>query len=119
MTLSMARSNVVLRQAGPRASVLVTAGWYCALIGFFGVYLSTLSDAVPAGCEVCDSDRSGMLMFGLYIGLPALFLALLASLVTLWLVTVRVRVRSAAVAGTLAAVPALVAFGVLGGIAMQ
>jgi uncharacterized BrkB/YihY/UPF0761 family membrane protein len=93
---------------------MVMVGWYCAFIVSFGVYLSLLSGDVPAGChEGCDSDRSRMLLFGLYAATPALFLALLISLVAFWLLNLHSRKRSAMLVGTLSAVPALVVSGIL------
>lgn len=79
MALSPPRPDV-----SSRAAFLVMIGWYLAIVVAFGLFLGTLSGSVPAGCgEVCDSERSRMLLFGLYVALPAMFLALLVSLVTL------------------------------------
>ncbi len=118
MTLSPPSPDIVSpRLPAPRASFLVMAGWYFALVVSFGVYVSVLSGAVRAGCdEACDSDRSRTLLFGLYTATPALFLALLTSLVVLWLVVVRTRIRSASLVGTLAAAPALLVSGILAAI---
>jgi hypothetical protein len=94
-------------------------GWYAVLAVSIGVYIGTLPGA-SAGCqEPCDSDRSGMLALGAYVALPALFAALLLSLVVLWLVATRVQLRSVLVAGTLSATPALLVAGVLGAIALS
>ncbi|MFF4877589.1 hypothetical protein [Micromonospora sp. NPDC000668] len=120
MTLSAARPDVAgPPRPDPRASLLVMLGWYGALVVSFGVYLSLLSGDVPADChEGCDSDRSGMLMFGLYTATPALFLALLISLVALWLLVTHSRRRSALLTGSLSAVPALVVAGILAAIVL-
>ncbi|MFJ6166204.1 hypothetical protein ACIQH6_13905 [Micromonospora orduensis] len=104
MTLAPPRPDIA-RGADPRASFLVLAGWYAAVVVAFGLFLGTLSGAVPADCgEGCDSERSRMLLFGLYVALPAMFLALLVSLATLAALVTRTRVRSAALVGTLSAV---------------
>ncbi|MFG3696861.1 hypothetical protein ACGF5C_02910 [Micromonospora sp. NPDC047620] len=119
MTLSPPSPDVV----GPprpdlRTPFMVTVAWYCAIVLSFGVYLSLLSGDVSAGChEGCDSGRSRMLLFGLYTATPALFLALLISLVALWLLVVRSRKRSPVLVGTLSAVPALIVSGILAVIA--
>lgn len=97
-----------------RSSFLVLAGWYVAVVVAFGLFLSTLSGSVPTDCgEVCDSERSTTLLFGLYVALPALFLALLVSLATLAALISRTRIRSSALVGTLAAALPLVACGLL------
>ncbi|MEV6814787.1 hypothetical protein [Micromonospora sp. NPDC051296] len=115
MTLSPPRPGLALPpRANPRAALLVMLAWYCTLVVSFGVYVGSLSARVPAGCdEGCDSDRSRMLLFGLYTATPALFLALLISLSVLWLFSIRSRKRSAALIGTLSAVPALIVSGVI------
>ncbi|MFC8299274.1 hypothetical protein [Micromonospora orduensis] len=106
MTLSATRPALVgTSRADPRVSFLVLIGWYAAVVMAFGLFLGTLSGSVPAGCgEVCDSERSRMLLFGLYVALPAMFLALLVSLATLAALVSRVRIRSGALVGTLSAV---------------
>lgn len=110
MMLSPPRTGL----ADARSAFLVLAGWYIAAVVAFGLFLGTLSDPVPADCgEVCDSERSDMLMFGLYVALPALFLALLVSLATLAVLISRARIRSSAVVGTLSAVLPLIVCGLL------
>ncbi|MGW2626128.1 hypothetical protein [Micromonospora taraxaci] len=110
MTLAPSRTHLV----DARSSFLVLAGWYVAVVVSFGLFLSTLSDSVPAGCgEACDSERSRALLFGLYVGTPALFLALLVSLAMLAVLVSRARIRSSAVVGTLAAVLPLAVCGFL------
>ncbi|MEK8109210.1 hypothetical protein NKG94_39900 [Micromonospora sp. M12] len=85
-----------------------------AVLVAFGLFLGTLSGSVPQGCgEVCDSERSDVLMFGLYVALPALFLALLVSLMTLAVLISRARIRSSALVGTLCAVLPLTVCGLL------
>ncbi|MEU7679033.1 hypothetical protein AB0C42_29925 [Micromonospora taraxaci] len=110
MTLAPSRTHLV----GARSSFLVLAGWYVAVIVSFGLFLSTLSGAVPAGCRgVCESERSRALLFGLYVATPALFLALLVSLAMLAVLVTRARIRSSAVVGTLSAALPLAACGLL------
>ncbi|MET8123461.1 hypothetical protein [Micromonospora sp. NPDC005189] len=110
MTLAPSRTNL----ADARSSFLVLIGWYVAVVVSFGLFLSTLSDSVPADCgEVCDSERSDMLMFGLYVAMPAMFLALLVSLLTLAVLITRTRIHSSALVGTLSAVLPLVVCGLL------
>ncbi|MCG5460613.1 hypothetical protein AB0K35_06820 [Micromonospora sp. NPDC053740] len=107
MTLSPPRIDA-------RSSFLVLAGWYVAVVVAFGMFLGTLSGSVLTGCgEVCDSERSRTLLFGLYVALPALFLALLVSLATLAVLISRTQLRSSALVGTLAALLPLVACGLL------
>ncbi|MET8084945.1 hypothetical protein [Micromonospora sp. NPDC005237] len=75
-------------------------GWYVAVVVAFGLFLGDRSGSVPADCgEVCDSERSRMLLFGLYVAAPALFLELLVSLVTLAMLVSRTRNRSSALVG--------------------
>ncbi|MBQ1022461.1 hypothetical protein KBX71_31940 [Micromonospora sp. D93] len=77
MTLSPPRIDA-------RSSFLVLAGWYVAVVVAFALLLGTLSGSVPADCrEMCDSERSRALFFGLYVALPAMFLALLVSVAAL------------------------------------
>ncbi|RQX11220.1 hypothetical protein DDE19_31160 [Micromonospora ureilytica] len=107
MTLSPPRIDA-------RSSFLVLACWYVAVVVAFGLLLGTLSGSVPADCgEVCDSERSRVLLFGLYVALPAMFLALLVSLTTVAVLTSRTRLRSSALVGTLAAALPLLACGLL------
>ncbi|MFI6271233.1 hypothetical protein [Micromonospora zamorensis] len=114
MTLSAPRTDLANDKADARSSFLVLISWYGAVVVTFGLFLGTLSDSVPADCgEVCDSERSEMLMFGLYVALPAMFLALLVSLVTLAVLISRTRIRSSALVGTLSAVLPLVMCGLL------
>ncbi|MEU8168309.1 hypothetical protein AB0B97_17620 [Micromonospora sp. NPDC049004] len=109
MALSPPRPDV-----SSRAAFLVMIGWYLAIVVAFGLFLGTLSGSVPPACgEVCDSERSRMLLFGLYVALPAMFLALLVSLVTLAVLVPRTRNRSSALVGTLSAVLPLAACGLL------
>ncbi|MEV4496612.1 hypothetical protein AB0J84_13005 [Micromonospora arborensis] len=104
MTLTPPRPDIA-RRADPRASLLVLIGWYAAVVVAFGLFLGTLSGSLPADCgEGCDSERSRMLLFGLYVALPAMFLALLISLATLAALVSRTRISSAALVGTLSAV---------------
>ncbi|MGC4744041.1 hypothetical protein ACLQ28_00020 [Micromonospora sp. DT201] len=104
MTLAPPRPDIA-RRADRRASLLVLIGWYAAVVVAFGLFLGTLSGSLPADCgEGCDSERSRMLLFGLYVALPAMFLALLISLATLAALASRTRIRSAALVGTLSAV---------------
>jgi hypothetical protein len=113
MTVAAAAPTVIPAEPGARRSFLVMLGWYGAIVASFGGYVSTLSGA-PAGCaEPCDSDRSGVLGFGAYVGVPALFLAFLVSLVVLWRLATRTHIRSAALTGTLSAAPALLVSGLL------
>ncbi|MBM0233425.1 hypothetical protein JNW91_17120 [Micromonospora sp. STR1_7] len=101
-------------RADPRSSLLVLAGWYVAVVVSFGWFLSTLSASVPADCgEVCDSERSRMLMVGLYVAMPALFLALLISLAMLAALVWSTRIRSSVLVGTLSAVLPLLGCGFL------
>ncbi|MEV4119137.1 hypothetical protein [Micromonospora sp. NPDC049645] len=110
MTLSPPRTDKI----DARSSFLVLAGWYVAVVVAFGLFLGTLPGSVPADCgEVCDSERSDMLMFGFYVALPAVFLALLISLATLAVLISRSRIRSSALVGSLAAVLPLLACGLL------
>ncbi|SCE87684.1 hypothetical protein [Micromonospora chokoriensis] len=110
MTLAPSRTHLV----DARSSFLVLAGWYVAVVVAFGLFLSTLSGSVPAGCgEACDSERSRALLFGLYVATPALFLALLVSLAMLAVLVSRTRIRSSAVVGTLSAGLPLVVCGFL------
>ncbi|MCX5120259.1 hypothetical protein OG992_24035 [Micromonospora sp. NBC_00362] len=110
MTLAPPRTDLADR----RSSLLVLAGWYVAVVAAFGLFLGTLSGSVPADCgEVCDSERSRTLLFGLYVALPALFLALLVSLAALATLSSRTGIRSSALVGTLAAVLPLLACGLL------
>ncbi|KOX09351.1 hypothetical protein V6W11_08205 [Micromonospora profundi] len=115
MTLSATRpARAGTGRADPRTSLLVLAGWYAAVVVAFGLFLGTRSGTVPAGCgEGCDSERSRMLSFGLYVAAPALFLALLVSLTLLAALVSRTRIRSSALVGTLSAVLPLAACGVL------
>ncbi|WP_430498211.1 hypothetical protein ACQRWP_25160 [Micromonospora trifolii] len=115
MTLSPPRIDVTdTDKADARSSFLVLAGWYVAVVAAFGLFLGTLSGSVPADCgEVCDSERSRTLLFGLYVVLPAMFLALLVSLATLAVLISRTRIRSAALVGTLAAMLPLAVCGLL------
>ncbi|MFI5925938.1 hypothetical protein ACIA3K_08105 [Micromonospora sp. NPDC051543] len=109
MTLSPPGSDV-----SSRAAFLVMIGWYLAVVVAFGLFLGTLSGSVPAGCgEGCDSEGSRMLLFGLYVALPAMFLALLVSLATLAMLVSRTRNRSSALVGTLSAVLPLAVCGLL------
>ncbi|MCO1599197.1 hypothetical protein M8C17_28985 [Micromonospora sp. RHAY321] len=119
MTLSTPKPDVAgPPRPDPRAPFLVMVGWYGVLVASYGAYLGSLSGDVPAGCGGgCDSDRSRMLLFGLYTATPALFLALLISLVALWLLTTRGRTRSALLVGTLSAAPALVVAGIVAAVA--
>ncbi|MDG9678748.1 hypothetical protein [Micromonospora sp. DH14] len=104
MTLAPPRTHL----ADARSSFLVLAGWYVAAIVSFGLFLGTLSGSVPTDCgEACDSERSRALLFGLYVALPAVFLALLVSLATLAMLLSRARIRSSALVGTLSALPLL------------
>ncbi|MEU8296788.1 hypothetical protein AB0C04_05815 [Micromonospora sp. NPDC048909] len=106
------------RRPDARAAVLVTLGWYAVLIaaGFGGAAL--LSGAVPAGCgDECTSERDGWLLFGLYTVTPALFVAMLVSLVLLRLTATRL--RSALAAGTLSAVPLLLLAGGLAALILR
>ncbi|MBQ0993014.1 hypothetical protein [Micromonospora sp. H61] len=97
-----------------RSSFLVLAGWYVAVVVAFGLFLGTLSGSVPTDCgEVCDSERSRTLLFGLYVALPALFLAALVSLATLAALISRTRIRSSTLVGTLAALLPLLACSLL------
>ncbi|WP_157563649.1 hypothetical protein [Micromonospora chokoriensis] len=110
MTLAPSRTHLV----DARSSFLVLVGWYVAVVVSFGLFLSTLSGSVPAGCgEVCDSERSRALLFGLYTATPALFLALLVSLAMLAGLVARTRIRSSAVLGSLSAVLPLAVCGLL------
>ncbi|MFE9192645.1 hypothetical protein ACFYL6_23875 [Micromonospora sp. NPDC007208] len=110
MTLAPPRTDL----ADGRSSLLVLAGWYVAVVVAFGLFLGMLSGSVPADCgEVCDSERSEMLMFGLYVALPAMFLALLISLATLAVLLARTRIRSSTMVGSLAAVLPLLVCGLL------
>ncbi|MEO3774667.1 hypothetical protein [Micromonospora sp. B9E7] len=110
MTLAPSRTHLV----DARSSFLVLAGWYVAVIASFGLFLSTLSGSVTAGCgEVCESERSRALLFLLYVATPALFLALLVSLAMLAVLVSRARIRSSAVVGTLSAVLPLAVCGFL------
>ncbi|MFF5178579.1 hypothetical protein ACFY2Q_11220 [Micromonospora sp. NPDC000316] len=115
MTLSPPRpAPADTGRANPRAAFLVLIGWYVAVVVAFGLFLSTRSGAVPAGCgEGCDSERSRMLIFGLYVAAPAVFLALMASLAILAGLVSRTRLRSSALIGTLSAVLPLAACGLL------
>lgn len=48
----------VPRRPDPRAAVLVTAGWYGAVVVVFLVGVALLSGSVPVGCgDECTSDR--------------------------------------------------------------
>ncbi|MEU5949901.1 hypothetical protein ABZ793_30720 [Micromonospora sp. NPDC047465] len=118
MTLSPPTPDAVgLPRPDLIAPLMVTVTWYCAIVLSFGVYLRLMSGDVSAGCrEGCDSDRSRMLLFGLYTATPALFLAVLISLVLLWFLVVR-RKRSPVLIGTLSAVPALIVSGILAAVA--
>ncbi|MET8203907.1 hypothetical protein [Micromonospora taraxaci] len=108
MTLALSRTHLV----DARSSFLVLAGWYVAVVVSFGLFLSTLSGAVPASCgEVCESERSRALLFGLNVATPALFLALLVSLAMLAVLVSRARIRSSVVVGSLSAVLPLVVCG--------
>lgn len=99
----------------PRAALLVTLAWYGAAVVALLAGTALFSGAVAQGCgDECTSDRGRWLLFVLYTGTPALFLAMLVSLVLLWLTVARRPVRSAAAAGTLSAVPLLL---LLGGLA--
>ncbi|MEU5906554.1 hypothetical protein [Micromonospora sp. NPDC047527] len=114
MTLSPPRWPGLVRMADPRISFLVLIGWYAAVVVAFGLFLGTLSGAVPADCgEVCDSERSRMLLIGLYVALPAMFLALLVSLASLAVLASRTRIGSAVLVGTLSAVVPLAVCGLL------
>ncbi|MET7876622.1 hypothetical protein [Micromonospora profundi] len=115
MTLSATRPALAeTGRADPRTSLLVLAGWYAAVVVAFGLFLGTRSETVPAGCgQGCDSERSRMLIFGLYVATPALFLALLVSLTLLAALVSRTRIRSSALVGTLSAVLPLAVCGVL------
>jgi hypothetical protein len=97
------------RTPNPGLAFLVCLAWYAAIVVGFLSYANRLPDVTPDDCTgFCVSDRGGMLMFGLFMGAPSLFVALLVSLVVLGLVIARTRMRSAAVVGSLAASPALV-----------
>ncbi|SCF20040.1 hypothetical protein [Micromonospora saelicesensis] len=110
MTLAPSRTHLV----DARSSFLVLVGWYVAVVVSFGLFVTTLSGSVPAACgEVCDSERSRALRFGLYVATPALFLALLVSLAMLWVLVARTRIRSSAVLGSLSAVLPLAVCGIL------
>ncbi|MGC4794707.1 hypothetical protein ACLQ3H_11360 [Micromonospora saelicesensis] len=110
MTLAPSRTHLV----DARSSFLVLVGWYVAVVVSFGLFLTTLSGSVPAACgEVCDSERSRALLFGLYVATPALFLALLVSLAMLSVLVARTRIRSSALLGSLSAVPPLALCGIV------
>ncbi|MEH1054632.1 hypothetical protein V6U89_05395 [Micromonospora sp. CPCC 206171] len=100
------------RRPDPRAALLVTLAWYGTVVLALLAGTALFSGAVAPGCgDECTSDRDRWLLFGLYTLTPPLFLALLVSLVLLWLTVARRPVRSAAVAGTLSAVPVLLLLG--------
>ncbi|MFC3504539.1 hypothetical protein ACFOOK_26725 [Micromonospora krabiensis] len=104
----MAATPVDPRRPDPRGTILVTLAWYATAIVAFAAGSALFSGAVAEGCgEECTSDRDRWLLFGLYTLTPALFAALLVSLLLLWLTVRRGRPRSAAAAGTLSALPVL------------
>ncbi|MFI7606599.1 hypothetical protein ACIBTV_15870 [Micromonospora sp. NPDC049366] len=104
----MAATPVDPRRTDPRATILVTLAWYATAVVAFAAGSALFPGAVAEGCgEECTSDRDRWLLFGLYTLTPALFVALLISLLLLWLTVKRGRPRSASAAGTLSALPVL------------
>jgi hypothetical protein len=92
----------------------VLIGCYAATVAAFALFVGTLSDAVPADCgEGCDSGRSRMLVFGFYVALPTVFLALLTRLAMFAALLSRTRIRSSILVGTLSAVAPLAACALL------
>ncbi|RIW43620.1 hypothetical protein D3H59_19715 [Micromonospora endophytica] len=80
------------------------------MVGAFFALAHTLPDTVDPDCQesFCGSPRDGFLIAGIFFGAPALFVALLISLVMLGLASARSPETSAGRVGFIAAVPAFV-----------
>ena len=95
--------------ANPGLAALVCLGWYVAVASVSLWVVSRQSGAAPQGCDddLCLSDRGEWTAFALAIGLPALFLSLVISLLLLGLLAAKDRIRSTTFLGSVAASPAL------------
>jgi hypothetical protein len=95
--------------ANPGWCFLVCVVWYALVIAAFVGFVARQSDVPASDCggTACFTDRSGWMMFGLFIGAPAVFLAFVVSLVIMGMLAAKARIRSAVLLGTVASAPAL------------
>ncbi|WBB54988.1 hypothetical protein [Verrucosispora sp. WMMD573] len=97
-------------KTNPGLALLHLIVWYAVAVGAFFLLAYSQSDVPDPDCQetFCGSPRSGVLMAGLFVGAPALLLALVVSLVILGLISARQPQRPARWVGLLAATPVFV-----------
>ncbi|MGN9808085.1 hypothetical protein ACTMSW_01830 [Micromonospora sp. BQ11] len=97
-------------RTSPILATLVMLAWYGVLIGAFLAVVRLVDDTVAEDCTgSCHSDQGQVVLFGLFLGVPAMTVAFLISGLMLVLTTARSPRPRAVSAGTAAATPAIVA----------